>query len=149
MSKGIRRLRARALSIALAVAVVAIAAFEGGVRLLPHDAETYDVQTIGPGAAPNNHARGVITDPATIARWRSLLTAQPTDQSLLAIYLSNWQGTDTCSKGAEDVATYRFTWHGLPVEVVSNAPSCVQRFQVTSGGLLDWRTSLVAPAPRP
>lgn len=137
--------RRRALAI-IAVLVVAFLAFEVGVQLLSPDAVQYTVQTNNP-VGPDLTVSGTITDPATVARWHTVMTERP-DGVIASSYLARWQGTG-CSYGTITFATYTFTWHGLPVEVVSPAPSCAGGYQVSSGGIPDWNAYLIYPLPQP
>lgn len=129
--------------------VAALVAFEAAVRLLPPDAVSYSIQSSVQGG-PVTRMSGTVTDPATVTRWRVAMTAQPSAHSLPDIYMRHWQGTDTCAGGDGYLfATYRFTWHGMPVEVVSSASTCLELFQVSSGGLPDWDTYRIEPLPQP
>ncbi len=137
--------RRRALAVVIALVVVFVA-FEVGVRLLPPDAVQYTIQTVNPNG-PGSTVSGAITDPATVARWRAAMTARPR-MSLKDSYIARWQGAG-CSFGTYSFATYIFTWHGLPVEVVSPGPSCAGGYQVSSGGIPDWNTYFIDPLPQP
>lgn len=129
--------RRRKLAV-VATLVVVFATFEVGVRLLPPDAvqvsarEYYADRPVRDGVFG-----GTFTDPVTVARWRAAMTAKP-DGLLINSYVAQWQGA-TC-RGRYVVATYTFTWHGLPVEVISTEPSCAGSYQVSSGGIPDWYT---------
>lgn len=136
----------RALAVIAALAL-GFVVFEVGVRIVPPDAVSYDIQTIEPFGPEGPHSHGVVTDPATIARWRAAMTAHPS-RPLIEGYLARWQGVG-CSYGTVTVAAYTFTWRGLPVEVVSPGPGCVGGYQVSSGGLPDWNTYLLDPLPQP
>ncbi|HEU0026682.1 MAG TPA: hypothetical protein VFQ25_06160 [Ktedonobacterales bacterium] len=137
--------RRSALAI-IASLVVAFVAFEVGVRLLQPDAVQYTIQTVNPNG-PGSTISGTITDPATIARWRAAMTERPR-MSLKDSYIARWQGVG-CSVGTFSVATYRFTWHELPVEVVSPGPSCAGGYAISSGGIPDWSTYFIDPLPQP
>lgn len=141
----------RRILVTIAIVALLFVAFEIGVRLLPPDAVSYriDEHNLTATGIVVTTISGTVTAPKTVARWRTALTDQPPAQSLFGIYLSNWEGTDTCSRGGYDIATYRFTWHGLPVAVVSTAPSCAGRMQISSGGIPDWNTYLIDPLPQP
>lgn len=130
----------------IAALVVFFAVFEVGVRLMPPDAVQYTIQTINP-AGPGTTVSGTITDPVTVARWRAAMTERP-DGAIASSYLARWQGVG-CSYGTITIATYTFTWHGLPVEVVSPGPSCLGGYQVSSGGILDWNAYIIDPLPQP
>ena len=137
--------RRRTLAIIAALAL-AFLAFEVGVRLLPPDAVQYTIQTINP-IGPDTAMNGTISDPATVARWRAAMTERP-DGAITSSYLARWQGVG-CSYGSITFATYSYTWHGLPVEVVSPGPSCPGGYQVSSGGILDWNAYIIDPLPQP
>ncbi len=130
----------------IAALVLAFVVFEVGVRLLPPDAVRYTIQAINP-AEPDVTVSGTITDPATVARWRAVMTEKPSG-ALINSYIARWQGVG-CSYGSITIATYNFTWHGLPVEVVSHVPSCIGGYQVSSGGISDRNTYLIDPLPQP
>ncbi len=140
--------RRRALTV-LGALIVVFAAFEVGIRLLPPDAVSYEFQSSVNGG-PVMTTSGVITDPATVARWRAAMTAHPSRRSLPNLSIAGWQGRNTCAPLGLYTARYRFTWHGLPVEVVSHAPGCGGGgYQVSSGGIPDWNTYLINPLPQP
>ena len=143
MRRFLTRRRTLALTAAL---VVAFAAFEVGVRLLQPDTMRYTIQTFNP-VGPGSTVSGTITDPAAIVYWRAAMTARP-QMSLKDSYIARWQGAG-CSVGTFSVATYRFTWHGLPVEVVSPGPSCAGGYAISSGGIPDWNTYFIDPLPQP
>lgn len=141
--------RGRALLASVLVAALLVAAFEVGVRIVAPDAVEYRTVMIQPFGDPNvfTHA-GTITDRVAIGRLRSALTAQPASMRLWDIAMAHAQGTDECSVGTTYSGTYRFTWHGLPVEVVSQASVCGSLYEVSSGGWTDPTTYFVAyPAP--
>ena len=144
-------MRRRALAV-IAALVAVFAVFEVGVRLLPPDAVQYEIRT-GINGGKITTTTGVMTDSATVARWRAALLAEPSGQSLLDFYVAKWQGRDMCRRLGLYSATYRFTWHGMPVEVVSPAPApnCGGKgvYQVSSGGVPDWNTYVVDPLPQP
>jgi hypothetical protein len=75
------------------------------------------------------------------------MTKRP-KMSLKDSYIARAQGAG-CSVGTFSVATYRFTWHGLPIEVVSPAPSCAGGYQISRGGMPDWNTYFIDPLPQP
>ena len=127
----------RRILMAVAALVIAFVAFEVVVRLVPPDSVQYTIQTVSP-SGPGSTISGTITDPATVARWRATVTAQP-DKALISAYLERWQGAG-CAGGIFLIATYRFTWRGFPMEVVSPGPSCAAGYQVSSGGIPDWYT---------
>ncbi len=130
--------RHRAL-VGIAALVVVFAAFEVGVRLLPPDAMQYTVETVNP-AGPGAAVSGTITGSVMVARWRAAMTAKP-DELLIASYLA--AAGAACAGGTYSVATYTFTWHGLPVEVVSTGPKGAcgpDEFQVWRGVIPDWYT---------
>lgn len=132
---------------ALIAALLALfVAFEVGVRLIEPDAVTYDIQTIEPAGPPGPHLHGEVTDPATIARWRAAITAHSGD-TILHAYEERWQSAG-CANGTEFVVTYTFTWHGLPVEDVTNGPSCAGGYEVSHGGLPNWNLYLIDPLPQ-
>ncbi len=128
-------LRRRTVLIGLAVALVLFVAFEVGVRQITPDAMQYQIVTINL-MGPTTTQSGTITDPATIAKWRAAMTAQP-EKRLSDAYFTAWWGTG-CSYGTTVSGTVSFTWHGLPVEVASPAPGCAFTWlQLSSGGLPD------------
>lgn len=125
----------------LALALALFVAYEVGVRMVTPDAVQYEIVTVQP-AGPGSTQSGTITDPATIAQWRAAMTAHPT-KSLSDAYFSAWGGTG-CSVGTVEHTTVRFTWHGLPVEVVSPGPGCaLMSSEVWRGGLPDPQIYLV------
>lgn len=112
--------------VALLLAIV-FALFEIGIRLLPPDALQYsEVETIN--GTVTFSTSGTITDPATIAEWQADVTATPSDRFI-------WQTNATCAPLSEYSASYTFLWHGLPIEVVSQLPSCLPLYEVSSGGI--------------
>lgn len=133
------------IALAVILLLLIFLGFEISVRLLPPDTVRYTIQTINP-AGPDTTASGTVTNPTTIARWRAAMTAQP-DGTLIASYQLRWQGIG-CSIGTHTIANYIFTWHGLPLEVVSVQPSCPGGYQVTSGGIPDWNTYVIDPLPQ-
>jgi hypothetical protein len=124
-------LRRRTVLIGLAVALVLFVAFEVGVRQITPDAVSYEIVTVNP-VGPGRTQSGAITEPATIAKWRSAMTAQP-GKRLSDAYFTAWWGTG-CAFGTTVSGTVRFTWHGLPVEVASPAPGCAFMSSVLSSG---------------
>ncbi|HEX8733021.1 MAG TPA: hypothetical protein VF725_13290 [Ktedonobacterales bacterium] len=134
------------LLLAIVVLLCVFLGFEIGVRLLPADTVQYSIETINP-AGPDTTVSGTVTNPATIARWRAAMTAQP-NEPLIESYLARWQGVG-CSSGTIYNASYNFTWHGLPVEVVSVVPSCLGGYQVSSGGIPGWSAYIIYPLPQP
>ena len=78
---------------------------------------------------------GTIIDPA---RWRVGMTATPSGKFV-------WQGWHSTCAGMDPFSyTYTFLWHGLPVEVVTQAPFCTgDQYQISSGGITDPRTYLI------
>lgn len=126
----------------LAVALALFVAFEVGVRLITPDAVGYTVESGGPISDPVTRT-GIITDPATVARLRAALSSPAQTTSLKDAYLSAWAG-DGCSYGSWSATTLRFTWRGLPVEVVSPGPGCAFEWsQLSSGGLPDPQLHLI------
>jgi hypothetical protein len=121
--------------------VVLFAIFEISVRLLPPDAVRYEIQFYPYGAAPSSKS-GTITDPTTIAQWQSAVTANPNGRFI-------WQTGGDCSQSSDFTATYVFLWHGLPIEVVSQLPSCFAQYKVSSGGIPDLRAYQIAPLVQP
>jgi hypothetical protein len=117
------------------LALALFVAFEVGIRFIPPDAVQYRIQTINNDGSGTTRA-GTITDPRVVARWDAALRLQPA-KSLFDAYTSAWFGTG-CSYGTIEIATARFTWHGLPVEVVSPGPSCAGGDSMLwSGGVPD------------
>jgi hypothetical protein len=136
----------------IAVLVVAFVAFEVGVRLLQPDAVSYQIErfpnpySTGSGGQ-YSAVSGTITDPATVARWRAAMTAKPAEP-IANSYLRSWWQDIYCI--GPTFATYTFTWHGLPVEVVSDAPAaCGESLQISRGGIPDWNTYTIDPLPQP
>lgn len=138
--------RRRAWVIVVALLALGFVAFEVGVRALPPDAVQYSIQTINP-VGPGSTVSGTVTDPTTVARWRAAMTKRP-DGLLIETYIARWQGA-VCSVGTHIAATYTFTWHGLPVAVVSSEPTCIGGYQVSSGGIPNPRTYIIAPPVLP
>lgn len=122
--------------------------FEIGVRLLPPDTIYYTIVTRHPNG-PDTTVSGTVTNPATVARWRATMTAQPSGQPVLGIYMSSLIGANNCSRGQYMIPTYSFLWRGIPVEVATYSPSCVPRIQVSRGFIPDWNTYFVEPLPQP
>jgi hypothetical protein len=132
---------------AIVTLALLFAVFEVSVRLAPANAVRYDIVVYTPAGPPGPHLQGVITDSATIARWRAAMTAHPLE-SFAQYTLRHIQGV-TCAGGTMLEATYTFTWHGLPIEVVSGGIGCLSGFQVSSGGLPDWNIYAPDPLPHP
>jgi hypothetical protein len=139
-------MKTKRIALAITLLVCVLLGFEIGVRLLPPDAVRYTIQTINPDGSDTT-VSGTITDPATIARWRAAMTARP-NGTLIKSYQLRWQGNG-CAPLTLTLATYTYTWHGLPVEVVSVGPGCGGVYQVTSGGTPDWNTYVIDPLPQP
>ena len=119
--------------------LAAFAIFEIGVRLLPADAVRYEVQ-VSTNGGPVTTRTGTITDPATVARWRADVTANPANELLIGLLIGQWREQYTCSYLSTFNASYVFLWHGLPIESVSLLPVCFERYQISSGGIVDPRT---------
>ena len=119
--------------------LAAFAIFEIGVRLLPADAVRYEVQ-VSTNGGPVITKSGTITDPATVARWRAEVTANPASELRIGILIGQWREQYTCSVLSYFGASYVFLWHGLPIESVSLLPVCFERYQISSGGIVDPRT---------
>ena len=127
----------RTVWLAVGALLTLFVAFEVGVRLITPDAVQYRIQTINPDGTSFTRA-GTITDPAVVARWSEAMTSQPA-KSLFDAYNTAWFGTG-CSHGTIEIATARFTWHGLPVEVMSPGPGCPNGSMIWSGGVPDPET---------
>ncbi len=127
----------------VALVVALIVAFEIGVRQVTPDAVQYSVQWSINGG-PIYSKDGTITNPATVARWRATMTATPSGKYI-------WQGRgSTCSVLTAYSISYVFFWHGLPVEVVTQAPFCGGGlYQISSGGIMDPRAYLIPPLVQP
>ncbi|HEY1390866.1 MAG TPA: hypothetical protein VGF38_20190 [Ktedonobacterales bacterium] len=119
--------------------LAAFALFEIGVRLLPADAVRYQVQ-VSTNGGPVTTKTGTITDPATVARWRDEVTANPASELLIGLLIGQWREQYSCSGLGTFDASYVFLWHGLPIESVSLLPVCFERYQISSGGIVDPRT---------
>lgn len=130
----------RMVTLGMAVALALFVAFEVSVRLVTPDAVQYQIVTINP-VGPSSTRSGTITDPATVTRWRAAMTAHPIER-LSDAYFTAWWGNG-CSYGTVEVATARFTWHGLPVEAVLPGPGCASGTLLSSGGLPSLQTYLV------
>lgn len=130
----------RRVALGMTMALALFVAFEVSVRLVTPDAVRYQIVTINP-VGPGSTRSGTITDPATVMRWRAAMTAQPVER-LSDAYFTAWWGNG-CSYGTVEVATARFTWHGLPVETVSPGPGCAGGTILSSGGLPSLQTYLV------
>jgi hypothetical protein len=125
------------------IAVVGVIAFEILIRIVPPDAVQYTRQT-SLGGGPITTITGTMTDRATIAQWQARVMAHPQGLLLTDVYLAQWQGTLNCSATyGQVVGSYRFTWHGIPVESVALARTCGGRYEVSSGGLTDPRLFVV------
>jgi len=128
--------------------VVALVLFEIGVRLLPADAVQYEIQTYFNGDLVSRRA-GTITDPATVARWRAAITAQPSGESLVGTVIAQQRGEILCAGLGATIASYVFLWHGLPIESVSALPTCIARYMISRGGIPDLGTYLIDPLVQP
>jgi len=135
-----RSLIVRLIMLAL---IVLFAAFEIGVRLLPPDEVQYTAVAQFDGTVISSTS-GTITDPATVARYRAAMTATPSGKFV-------WQGWHSTCAGTDPFSyTYTFLWHGLPVEVVSQAPFCTgNQYQISSGGITDPRTYYIPTLVQP
>lgn len=140
--RGWRRWQRRLILVA-AIAVAVFVAFEVGVRLAQPDAVQYETRSSIDGG-PVTIRAGTVTDSVRVAKWRAAMTAQSGRRLLPEAYVHAWLRLNTCAPLGYYAATYRFTWHGLPVEVVSPAPSCgYGLYEISSGGLTDPRTYLI------
>ena len=119
--------------------LAAFAIFEIGVRLLPADAVRYGVQ-VSTNGGPVTRETGAITDPATVARWRAAVTANPASELLIGLLIGLWREQYSCSASGTFDASYDFLWHGLPIESATLLPVCFERYQISSGGIFDPRT---------
>lgn len=119
--------------------LAAFAIFEIAVRLLPADAVRYEVQ-VSTNGGPITTKTGTITDPATVARWRAEVTANPASELRIGLLIGQWRKQYSCSYLSTFDASYDFFWHGLPIESVSLLPVCFERYQISSGGIIDPRT---------
>ena len=128
--------------------VAALVLFEIGVRLLPADAVQYEIQEAADGG-PVITGAGTITDPATVARWRAAITAQPSGESLVGTLIAQQRGEIMCSGSGGSFASYTFLWHGLPIESVSALPTCIARYMISRGGIPDLGTYLIDPLVQP
>lgn len=136
-------LQRRGMVIALTLVFVLFAAFEVGVRTITPDAVQYETQSSINGGPIARHG-GTITDPATVAKWRAAMTQHPASELLPTVYMHAWLKLDSCVPLGYYATTYRFTWHGLPVEVVEPAPTCgYGRYEISSGGLVDIHMYLI------
>lgn len=130
------RRRGRMVWLAVGALLALFVAFEVGVRLVTPDAVEYHIQSGGP-LSPATTQSGTITDTATLARLRELLAEPHPTSQLRDAYFAKWSGHG-CSVGSWTTVTLRFTWHGLPVEVVSPGPGCAFEWsEVSRGGLPD------------
>ena len=119
--------------------VAAFVIFEIGVRLLPVDAVQYEIQVSNNGG-PVITKIGTITDPATVARWRAAVTAEPSGQSLVGTLIAQQRGEITCAPLSSAAASYIFLWHGWPIESVSTLPVCTETSMISRGGIPDLGT---------
>ncbi|HEX8981914.1 MAG TPA: hypothetical protein VF792_04020 [Ktedonobacterales bacterium] len=72
------------------------------------------------------------------------MTEQPASELLPTVYLHAWLKLDSCATLGYFSATFRFTWHGLPLEVVTPAPACGYGwYEISSGGLMDVHAYLI------
>lgn len=116
------------------VAVLAFSAFEVGIRAIPPDAVQISVTPSGLfGAGPTlTHTD---TNPASVAAIQGFITNHPTSYpAWFPFSLQNPQ----CNGGFGEIVTYRFTWHGIPVEVANgDSGNCGNLVFVacSSGGL--------------
>jgi len=127
--------------VALVVALVVV--FEIGVRQVTPDSVQYAAQFQINGTVVAAKS-GTITDPATVARWRVAMTATPSGKYV-------WQGWHSTCAGENPYSyTYMFLWHGLPTEVVSQAPDCGgEQYQISSGGITDPETYFLPTLVQP
>ena len=144
----IRGNRRKVIVLVCLVLVAAFALFEIGVRLLPADAVQYEIQTYFNGDLVSTSA-GTITDPATVARWRADMTAQPSGESLVGTLIAQQRGEIMCAGLGGSTASYVFLWHGLPIESVSSLPICYARFMISSGGIPAPGTYSIDPLVQP
>ena len=116
------------------VALLAFSAFEVGIRVIPPDAVQISVTPHGLSGIGPTQTR-TDTDPASIASIRAFIISHPTSYpALLPFSLTN----PHCNGGFGETVTYRFTWHGIPVEVASgDSGNCGNLVFVacSSGGL--------------
>ena len=145
----IRGNRRKVILLVCLLFVAAFALFEVGVRLLPADAVQYEIQTYFNGDLVSTRA-GTITDPATVARWRAAVTAQPSGESLVGTLIAQQRGEIMCAGGlSSSSASYVFLWHGLPIESVSPLPICYARYMISSGGIPAPGTYFIDPLVQP
>ena len=136
LTPGMKRLASRLALVALA-ALLAFIAFEAGVRAIPPDAvqvttTPYGLSYGATGEGPTTTQ--TITDPLMVAALRAAITAQMTSYPA---WLSNGP---ICNGGYGVYVNYRFTWHGILVEVASGgSDNCggLVFLAVSSGGLTD------------
>ncbi|HEX8919153.1 MAG TPA: hypothetical protein VF898_11675 [Chloroflexota bacterium] len=128
--------------------VAALVLFEMGVRLLPADAVQYEIQTSFNGG-PVITRTATLTDPATVARWRAAMTAQPSGESLVGTLIAQQRGEVMCSGSGGTFASYVFLWHGLPTESVSALPTCIARYMIWRGSIPDLGTYVIDPLVQP
>lgn len=119
--------------------LASFALFEIGVRLLPADAVRYEVQ-VSTNGGPVTTETGTIADPATVARWRAAVTANPASELRIGLLIGQWREQYSCSYLSTFDALYVFLWHRLPIESASLLPVCFERYQISSGGIFDPRT---------
>ncbi len=144
----VRSNRRKAILLVCLALVAAFVLFELGVRLLPADAVQYKIQTSFNGGPVITKA-GTITDPATVARWRAAVTAQPTGESLVGTLIAQQRGEIMCSGSGGSFASYVFLWHGLPIESVSALPTCIARYMISRAGIPDMGTYIIDPLVQP
>ncbi len=125
--------------------------FEVGVRLLPADAVQYEIQVSNNGG-PAVTRTGVISNPATVARWRAAMTAGVEGTSghfLVSTLIAQWRVEITCVPLSYYSASYVFLWHGLPIESVSPVGTCDEQYMISRGGLPDLQTHYVEDLVQP
>ena len=122
----------------LRLALLPFFLFEVGIRLVPPDAvqvtsTAWGVSGYGPtGVGPT--ITQTVTDPREIARVRDAISAGLTSQ------VAWFPGPVICNGGFGESVTYRFTWHGIPVEeATSRSTNCGDMviLAVSSGGVTD------------
>ncbi len=152
----IRGDRRRAIVVVCLLLVAGFVLFEIGVRLLPADSVRYEIHAFGykfQGSRPVPYdvtKTGTITDRTTIARWRAAVIAEPSGQSLVGTLIAQQRGEITCAGGLAGVtASYVFFWRGLPIESVSQLPTCDSRYMISSGGIPAPGTYLIDPLVQP
>jgi hypothetical protein len=135
--------RRKAILLVCLALFAALVLFEIGVRLLPADAVQYEIQTYLNGDLVDTRA-GTITDPATVARWRDAMIAQPSGESLVGTLIAQQRGEIVCTGLRATIASYVFLWNGLPIESVSSLPACA-RYLISRGGIPDPETYFIDP----